>query len=241
MDEKRAKMLDKISKLLALAENAGTPEEAKNASEKAERLMVEWGISEAMANANRTDDVKPEEIVTSSIKTTVRAYQAAQMDMMHRIARAMSLQGFRANDWSAYHVVGHESDVERYTMLINSLNLQVMSAMKKWWKSDREKYAWMTAHEQCGVRCEFIVSFANAAASRLLDMTKEQTETQEEKTPGVALALIDRKKAVQDHFDNFGTVSDKRRGYNGSSAAGFEAGKNAHLGEKGLGGRKALS
>lgn len=231
------KKIATIAKLLSLAERAGTPEEAKVATEKAERLMLKYGIEEAVARAASGADVKPEEIVEVRFETTVGAYRAAQVDLMYSVALGMGLSGFRSG-WAAFYVVGHESDVERYGLLMNSLNLQALTEMKRWWKGARDNYSWYTPHQQCEARCEFIVAFGHAVKSRLKAMNVEETEA----VPGSALVLRNREKEIADHLEAKDLRGDNRRqGYNGSNSAGAAAGRNANLGGTGIsGGSQAI-
>src|SRR5215204_676659 len=112
-------MVAKIGKLLALAERAGTPEEAEAALGKAQRLMVQYGIEEAMARAAGGAEVKPEEIVEHWFPVPSKSWSTHYINMFHKVCLAMNLKGYRSG-WHGYYAVGHESDIERFEMLMNS-------------------------------------------------------------------------------------------------------------------------
>lgn len=233
-----SKISAKIAKLLALAERAGTPEEAKSASEKAERLIVQYGIEQAMINAHRTDDVKPEEIIRKYYPADLKGYGRLQLLMMHDVALGLGLKGFRTG-WSGYHVVGHESDVEAYEILAKSVVLQAMNSMTQWWKVQRYYHTTSTPHEKRTARVEYLRGFSSACMSRLLEMHREVVAH----TPGSGLVLVDRKKAVDDYMSGMKLqkprASTAQTNYS-SRMAGNMAGREANLGEKSLSGTRAL-
>lgn len=234
--EKRESMTRKIAGLLALAEKAGTEEEAEAATKMAEKLMVRFGIEEAMARAAGGAEVKPEEIIEKRFDVTVKSYDQAQIQLMFQVALGMGLSGYKSGRNTAFYVAGHKSDVERYEMLINSLLLQAMTGMKSWWKSAQGDYRFQyaSARDKNTARCEFLSSFGAAVKQRLEATKKEEVEI----VPGSALVMRDKEQEVKDYIDSK-TLRAGRGGNFSGNAAGYNAGKNASLGEKGLGGGRA--
>lgn len=236
--ETRAKKIAQIGKLLAKAENPGcTPEEARTFSEAAERMMLRLGIDEAMARAAGGAEVKPEEIITkcfdfSAVGTT---FAKAHVLSMFSVIRGLDLQGYQSQ-WAYLYVIGHESDVAAAEMLVNSLRLQMTSALESWWKESKADYRHLSYHQQWRLKMEFMTTFGSVVGARLREMNKEEVDA----TPGAALVLRDKAAEVQDVLDAKKLKNARSHSFRGSSA-GARAGREANLGESALSGRKSLN
>lgn len=235
----------KIAALLAKAEDpAATPEEAQTYSEKAERLMVKWGISDAMAAAARGGNAPREEkIVERTHKIHHRYYQAEVM-LVHNIARGMGtvrvLKRDMYNHTSYIYLIGYESDVNRVETLWHSLWLQANTALKVWWKEYKQTWEGQLRKKSSEVfqdRREFFFGFGQAVQGRLRNMYREEETAGE---PGTALALVDRGKQVDAHLkETHGNVK-AGRGFQASGtyagrSSGHAAGKKADLGNRNVG------
>lgn len=233
-------MKDKIAKLLAKAERTDNPHEAQTFTEAAERLMIKWGIEAAELEAGGT--VGAEEIV-QVIRTARGSYKQALLTLATTTCNGMGglnvLQSKRGNEIYVY-IIGHKSDVERAEMLLNSLELQALSAMKTWWKSAPERH-WLTSMESFKARRQFIISFGYEVGRRLQAL---RTEVVAEAQAGTALVLSDRKERVDEWMHSQHNVRKSRSRLHGSYAGRDEgrlAGRQANLGEKGVrGGRAAI-
>lgn len=236
LEEPTSDMISKIKKLLTKAERTSNEHERAAFNEKAERLMVKWGIEEAVARAASGGEAKPEPIIERSFDVKSPSFHKALVMLSHSISTGMGLSGFHSG-WNYYHVVGHESDVERYTFLFNSLKIQALEDMRAWWKRNGHHYSHQNARAKNTVKCEFIESYGRAVRIRLIEMNKEETDL----IPGSALVLRDRSQEVADYMkEKTGLGKGSNPGF-GGNAAGFEAGKKANLGEKQLGATKAIA
>ena len=227
-----------IGKLLAKAERTENEHERDAFSAQAERLMLKWGIEEAMARAVGGADVKPEEIVTKKLDFSGvgSTYSKGVILAMYSVARGAGIDAYRGG-WEFLYLVGHESDVARAETLINSLFLQMTSARDTWWKLARqtEGFQYLSEHQKWKTRMNFMVSFGEACGTRLRKMNREETEA----VPGAALVLRDRKAEVRDYMESKNLKSTRGNNF-GGSAAGALAGQKASLGESGIGGRRSL-
>lgn len=232
----------KIEKLLRLAESSN-PHEAQLASQQAEKLMIKWGIEEAELQHRQH---KSEEIVEVR-RTYTGQFAISWVSFAHAVCNGLGgLQNLQSGGGNnrTFYTIGHKSDVDRAEMLLNSLELQAMHAEADWWSTYVRKYG-MTSSEKYKTRRAFYISFAMEVKARLKDM---RTAATQEAGTGTALVLVDRGKRVEAWVHQNRSVSARRgRGMDhsgagfGAYAAGREAGRNASLGEKGLGGgRTAL-
>ena len=232
----------KIAGLLAKAERTSNEHERDVFNAKAEALMLKYGLEQAELQA--AGEVKPEDIIEVKLEFT-GIYAVVMPSFVHTIARAMGnvnvLQGTSWDKKTRYaYVIGHKSDVESATMLINSLQMQAMSAMKRWWKTHDQK-AWMSSMEQYKARRQFVLSFSTGAGERIKSERKVHEETA---TPGAALVLVSKQERVDSWMHQNHVVSRARRGAHGSFAGraeGQAAGRQANVGTTGIGGsHKAL-
>lgn len=242
-------MNDKIAKLLRLAERAGTPAEAEAASRAAERLMLKWGIEEAVIRSRMSGDAKPESIVTKGIKFPA-AYVKARITVASCVVRGMGgmrsyMTRYNPDDpkGMTFQIMGFESDVDRAITLISSLLLQADSAQAAWWKDYRKAEGkYMKSSEQFRARRQFLMSFGWAVEKRLKEMRAEEVQDaikKESQGTGTSLVLLNREQAVDAEFSKMSLRSGRAmKGSFAGSSEGRAAGAKANLGGKGLGGSR---
>jgi predicted transcriptional regulator len=228
-------VLEKIAKLLYKAERTDNDHERDALMAMAEKLMLRHGIDEAMARAAGGQEVKPEEIVKKRYNVASKTYGGSEISLRFHVALGLGLNGYKLGNNEAFIVVGHQSDVDRYDSLCNSVHLQAVSAMKRWWKANRENFYWSSSFEQLQSRGEFIKAFGRAVMERL---QAERTEVVEE-VPGSALVLRNREQELDQFMDTLGLRkgSNRSRTYSGGRD-GYAAGRKATLDNKGIGGTK---
>lgn len=235
-----SKIKDKIEKLLAKAESTDSPHEAEALTAQAHRLMLKWGIEQADLEAR--GEIKAEEIVEVS-RTWNTAYAIAWVDFGSNVAHGMGhLRTLKsgARSRQTLYVVGHETDVDNFWFLMNSLEHQATSALASWWKASPERGWGLTSQEQYKAKREFLLAFGRAVGKRLRE---QRVEVEQDATPGAALVLVSKEEKVADWVDNrYGGTLRRGRGMTsggvGGSAAGHTAGMKASLGEKGIGGSR---
>ena len=229
-----------IAKLLAKAEGAATEAERDTHTEKAEKLMVSYGIEAAELEA--AGEVKPEKIVQVS-RQYKGGYAIVMVPFAHSVAAGFgnlkTLQSKYGQHRSVY-IIGHESDVEMFTSLLNSLEHQAMAAMHTWQRVAPER-KWQDNGERYIGSRTFLESFGSTVGRRLAQARREET-AETTVTPGAALVLASKQDKVDAEvarrYPKMGAARGgaERRDYSGA-AAGREAGNRASLGNKGVGGR----
>lgn len=235
----------KIAKLLAKAESTDSPAEAETLTAAAERLMVQWGISDAMVqDANRKGKKRTEKIVEERI-TITGGYCRGEVSMYFAVAHGLgTVRAFKSNSHRStmevvFYAVGFESDVKRLWTLVESLRVQCTVARKAWWSTYTRKAA-MSANQRYLAQRQFIISFGHGVGDRLTATRQAETEAVE---PGTAVVLADRSGKVDEHMAaNYNLKQG--RGISGSlagSAEGRQAGRNANLGGTQVGGRAAAA
>lgn len=225
----------KIELLLAKAEGTDNEAERDAFTEKAQRLMLKWGIEEADLEAR--GEVQPEPVVRDQ-----KTYKGALAETMPAFANSLAhgmggvkiVKSSYRNTHTVY-VVGHQSDVDNFWLMMNSLEAQARTACKVWWKT-AEEAAWIKGWERYKAHRDFVTAFGSVCGRRLRAF---RTEVQQEATPGAALVLVSKDERVAEKFTEFYPRLGKARGLAGGisgAAAGHEAGRKAHLGGKGISG-----
>lgn len=225
----------KIAQLLAQAESTTHEAEAITFREHAERLMVRFGIEEATARAHGQ---KPQEEIVQRTVSFTGIYKTALVYLVHYISEPLGCKILISRSWdkkteSAY-VIGFDSDVARVEQLARSLEHQVLSAVKQWWKSAPER-SYLTGMEAFKSRRSFILGFGQECKKRLAEAN---TEVVEEQGAGTELVLVNRKKLVDEFAAGMATRKSRggMSGGLGGATAGRQAARNANLGQTGLGG-----
>lgn len=236
------KKIELIQQLLAKAEST-TPAEAEALTEHAERLMVKYGIEQAMLDQHTAPE-KGEQIVQEYL-TFTGAYRLEWISLGHQVCMGLgslrTLKSTYKNKWARLYIIGYESDVARAKMLIESLQVQCQVATRAWWKEHKEDYSWMPTYDQEAARRSFAQGFGIGAGTRIRE---NRLQVVHEAGSGTELVLVSRDQRVQQHFDGIAKGTDRARGGKASHAArghGIIAGQLANTGEKSVGQRKAVT
>ena len=243
MSSKIENLKSKIAALLAKAERTDNEHERDAFNAKAEKLMLAYGIEAAELEA--AGEVKPEEIVTVS-RLYRKGYALIMPQFIYNITSALG--GLRViqsdgNDMRLVYVVGHKSDVEAAWVLINSLEAQAHSAMKRWTKESLKNpydlYSMLSGMERYKARRDYLGAFALGAAKRIRE---ERQEIRETASTGAALVLVSKDERLADHMEReHGHLKPAKEkfqgGYTGRSA-GYRDGQQANVGTTALGNDK---
>lgn len=226
----------KIAALLAKAESTDSAAEAEALSAAAEKLMLKWGITDAMA-AEAAAGATATETIIERKQNLKGVYHVAFQRLAEHVARGLGSLRVLYSTWgteTVIYVIGHESDVDRFYLLFDSLKAQAEGAMKAWWKTQREDYRdWygeIDQREAFKARRAFIVGFASTVHQRL----RAERKVVIEETTGSDLVLVGRDRRVQDAVGEMypdvrkGRASTMEGSWSGESA-GRQAGQRADL------------
>lgn len=195
---KAAKTLKLITKLLAKAENTPYPAEAQTFQEHAERLMVRYGIEQAVVDAEAGKEGKPQEPMVEHRVEFAGQYRVGQARGFTAIAvalRTLSILQATTSNRKILYLIGAESDVHQVLRLFASLRLQMETAMAAWWL-EYEFKDFLSTHEKTLERRQFQLGFLHTVASRLENIYRAEMATE---TPGNGLVLVDRRRRADQH------------------------------------------
>src|SRR3984957_6114817 len=118
------KLLDRVRKLLAKAEDEGaTPAEGQAPTAKAAELMAKYGIDRALLAATRPETDRPD----SRIVEIYNPWARVQAHLLCGLAAALRCQCILlpAASGQRVHVFGYASDIERADVLYTSVLIQM--------------------------------------------------------------------------------------------------------------------
>lgn len=230
-------MLDKIRKLLAMAEDpACTPAEAEAFTAKATRLIADHGIDEALLSRDDPGPVRsrlfdmpaPYAREKSTLLSTVAA-QLRCSSVLHQ--RPTYDANHRATNTFQVELFGHESDLRLVEMLHTSLLVQ---ATRDVLRAQVPRGESMAAY-----RRTWWLGFAGAIGLRLEEAERAAAAQAEsrfaEAGTSTAIVLADRRSqadvARDQAYPRLRTVSRSLSGSGG--ADGWQAGQRADLGRAG--------
>lgn len=226
------KQVDRINALLAKAEAASTQEEADTYNAKASELMIRYGVEQAMLAAARGEADASEEIVKITIDFKGQFAQA-QMRLAWHVAQSLTgeaVTGFKTTDYKGgvhLTLIGFDSDISNVKAMIASLLLQCESEMFDWWEYEKAAYKGQGQYDKTVARRSFIEGYSSAASKKIRDVYSRVVKEEQAKETGTAVALVDRKKQVDNYMRSHFSVGKGRSSYSRSDAAGRSAGRAA--------------
>ena len=230
------KKIELIAQLLAKAEST-TPEEAEALTEHAERLMVKYGIEQAIINERRAQSGKADEKIIQVGITFTGAFRLEYAHLGHMVANGLGslrcLMNTFKNKSATLYLIGYESDVKQAGLLIASLQVQAVVATRAWWKVNKQDFSMASSYDQEAARRSFVRGFGTGAGNRIHESRNQEIK---EAGTGTELVLVSREAKVQAHFDSL--QKGKARGHGGgkrdwtAASQGYKAGQNANTGEK---------
>lgn len=258
------KKIDLIAQLLAKAEQT-TPEEAEALMQGANALMAKYGIDQAMIDARRALHGQTTEKIVEKRIVFEGTYSRPLLHLGEYVVEALgsmrALRATRDRSRAVLFIIGYESDVEQADILVRSLHMQAMVALRSWWRQHRGEYDgwWIKDADRQRARRDFVRGFGRGAASRIRDARLriiEEARVQEDKDRRAAgasapaeglsteLVLLDRQEKVNQHVDamKVGTArpeKSKRDGY--ALGHGRRQGQQANTGERAVDQGRALT
>jgi predicted transcriptional regulator/uncharacterized short protein YbdD (DUF466 family) len=241
--EVRAAKMEKIRKLLALAENASTTQDERDgAMMRATKLMIQYQIAESEVHAS-AQDTTPAAIVERRIAIfSTGGYAKERVLAMHDAAVAYGVAAYvtipkRPSKFapSYLNVIGTEQQVSALEILIPSLVLQMENAARKAWKDARSGRVYgpneLSAHRYRVIR-DVMIGFGLGVAKQIESVV---TEVADEST-GAALVLAsdyDRANAqMAETHPDLRLITTKTFD-DDALAAGIQAGREADFANAG--------
>lgn len=223
----------KIQGLLAKAESTDSVEEQQSLTEAAERLMLKLGIEAAELEASGT--VGPQQAVKAH-RDFKNIYAKPMMQFIHTVSLGYGniecIQSSMGGDLWRIYVLGIESDVEQFLELVDSLALQVQSALKRWIRESREARRYETANDKWLGNRSFVLGYGAEVGKRLRKMRTEEEATA---SAGAALVLVDKTARIEvfkeQQFPDLRSSRGNRRGNMDGYLSGRMAGREARLGQ----------
>jgi hypothetical protein len=237
------KVIDRIRALLAKAERTDFEQESEAFLAKATELMARYRVDEAVlvAAGKAADDPVDRTVLTLTKWHVPKGSLAIALGEALDCHLAWAAAG--RGQARKLAVIGHLSDLETFTALFTSLEIQL----------DRElhKVKGYSTGETRAMRSSFAQGWVSTVSQRISEhhaSVMDEAVASSADSTSVALVLADRQDVVAAKYEEFygrkPRYSKRRRsyGHSGSYGAGASAGHRADIGTKGVSGvRGSLS
>jgi hypothetical protein len=250
-----SKTMDRLSKLIAQADNAGTTAEAEAFMEKAMALSKEIGVELAVARAHHAS--KERELPVADHRVQVNSWSAkpihrqAMMDLFLAIANSFEVRCLIGGDNYLAFCFGLPSDIEMVEKLFAMLSLQMVSeadqAIKR---GDQKKGHYGLAVHGKVYRRHFYQGFTARVGGRLRQQNREAAKRYDEthdtaEGGGAEIVLRDKAKEIGEFYqEKISHMKLAKGGYKGltdtneksdewsgnATTHGAQAGDRANLG-----------
>jgi hypothetical protein len=251
----RDERTEKIKKLLAKAEGTDNEHEAEAFREHAYRLMIQYEISDAQLRATDGEVVTEPIIRENAYLVVPKSYAYEFISTMADVVEAHGMGAYIGKTnvdpadrtvWlktpmTFLIIVGFQSDVTRVRLLVDSLLVQLNTALATYGRGLRGN-TWMNGSDRWNEKRSFVRGYGWRLRERIRETRARTVEA--EATPGTALALVDKTAQVTSWVDQHMSIGKGRtRQVRHSGAdAGSRAANHADLGQSrfGTGARGAL-
>nr|WP_174805534.1 DUF2786 domain-containing protein [Kitasatospora sp. MMS16-BH015] len=178
--EGEPRMLSRIRALLAKAESTEYPEEAEALTAKAQQLMAQHSIDEALLAVGRPTAATP-----AALRIGVdNPYESPKTMLLDAVAGANRCRVVWAKEFGFCTIVGFDGDLDGVELLYTSLLVQATSAMHRAGSRQHLDGASRTK----AFRQSFLVAYAARIRERLAAATEEATRATEDSRLLPALA-----------------------------------------------------
>jgi hypothetical protein len=225
-------LLDKVRKLLAMAEGTSNPNEADAFSRKAAELIVAHRI-----DPERLKDTAADELGVLDVPLGRGAYVRGRLALLQAIAEAHGCRVvFEVRDRGTVALVaGFRSDLDTTSLLYHSLHAQAASRMA------RERRATAAATQQ--FRRSFMFGYAEQIR-RMLAATNEEAIDRVHPSSATLPALRARTRRVDEYarrrFGRVVTARQPKAATVSGWTAGWDAASRADLGRRRVEGLRAI-
>lgn len=225
-------MLEKVRKLLTLAERATTDAEAQAFTAKASKLMAKYSITEALLEATAAKAPEPSD---KTVKCP-NPWGKVHAHLLQRLAREVGVQSIRLLGYKTVSVqlFGWDNDLERLEVLYTSVMLQMTTG------SARLSFpSYYSASQVRTERRSWMLGYVSGVCTKVATAEREAVkEVVESSGTGAELVLSDRKQIVIDRYHEVHdpkSIRNVKMTYRGSMyGSGYRAGQNANIGGKPL-------
>ncbi|MER5641704.1 DUF2786 domain-containing protein [Kitasatospora sp. NPDC002227] len=177
------RMLSRIRALLAKAESTEYPEEAEALSAKAQQLMAQHSIDEALLAVG-----KPSADTPAALRIGVdNPYESPKAMLLDAVAGANRCQVVWAKEFGFCTIVGFDGDLDGVELLYTSLLVQATAAMNRAGSRQHLDGASRTK----AFRQSFLIAYAARIRERLAAATEEATRATDDDRLLPALAARD--------------------------------------------------
>lgn len=207
-------ILDRAQKLQALADRAGTPEEAANAASKLQSMLLRHNLTMAQVAGNIQEDFEKQDF---SMSHENRNHKGWKSTLYYGIAKANFCESVWNPRSSTMSIVGRKANIDMVHYLYGYLSLEII------------RLAGQASRNQPNKAVYFRAFCIGAMSSVLKRMQAEKEEVRREASQNNALMIVED-RAVYAEFKRHFPRTSKGSGPSVGSRSGLDAGREAGRG-----------
>ena len=211
-----ADVIDKVQKLLNLANSSDKPGEVATAQLMAQKLITKYQLEEAQLHGRiKSDDI------TSMTVPIADPYFIDKATLLNSIALPNFCKVLRGNDHCV--VYGYHSDIELCVALYRALEVHMVSEMQ-----DKLALAKKLAPEHVHANTwakSFFAGYAISIGERIKQAKSETIEDAGTAGSSLELVLRDKQHAIENYWQKL--VKDRGSKRKLTSISGYQAGKES--------------
>lgn len=207
-------ILDRAQKLQALAERAGSPEEAANAASKLQAMLLRHNLTMAQVAGNVQEEFKKEGF---DLSRENRNHKGWKSTLYYGIAKANFCESCWNPQTSQMSIVGRKQNIDMVNYLYSYLSLEIMRLAQAASRYESNKAVYFRA---------FCIGAMSSVLKRL---QAEKEEVRREATQNNALMIVED-RAVSTEFRRHFPNTRKGTGPSVGNRSGLDAGREAGRG-----------
>lgn len=224
IEDDRERYVDKVRKILAKAERAGTPEESQAFFAKAADLITRWRIEDIELHG-ASDVIEKRQINLGTYTPSIDAI--AMKHVLTPLGIQLGYSKYRGKGTKPYVVLmGWTNDLNKAELLWAAIEIQLVTAMK----SKEPNFG--NRNELREWRQSFKLGFARVVGERMTEAAQVVVQEAVLAKPGLGLVLVSKQEQLDQEF-RAGTLPGRATSVTMSHSgliAGRQAGASADLG-----------
>ena len=237
MAKSRENIIELVQNLMARAESTTSENEARMCRERADKLIFEHAIAGEDLVREEGVEVAMSKYTFALTGTYKRALRIGYASVLNTYGTTFVLMQVGSKTHWLF-VYGEQGDLDMMSYVLPSLQEQAMTAMRTWWKREREDNYYYSESDRRKARESYLLSFFMGVAEQV-----EESKREASAGTSMEIALRDKTSRAKDYASEETQWRSARntRSRDYRINAGVEAGRNATLAAGGVnGGRKQV-
>lgn len=218
MAEKTSKILDRIAKLMKMADG-GTKHEAEVAAKMAQAMLLKHNLSMSDVNNNIDEDERAIMDEFFGMKDTWKKVEGNWISTLYHVVAINNLCKiivYGGGKWKDIRIIGSKANVS----MVNFICMQLIPRLRD---AEKQEWSWYNGFDNRNV---FKRGFFQGAVAGINQQLSEALDKMRDEDKNINGLVLYNDKAVTEYRDKKWPHLGKSRGSRSSSYDGYQSGKN---------------